>query len=162
MENNDPTSAWCGACVASHLPEACAIGIDNNAGALLVRRGRPGFSFYRSVIPSDFNEAYSITPAQVSAMLLGAVTGWRSPFINAGLFDSTGLLFAQPREVSHCAYWCAARGLSGQISDDGRLPPKLSAASRDSIRENRQAFIASVRWRSFYCAEVRAAEQAFA
>jgi hypothetical protein len=54
-----------------------------------------------------------------------------------------------------------ARGLSGQACDDGRLPPKLSAASRDSIRENRQAFIASVRWRSFYCGEVRAAEPAF-
>ena len=128
MENNDTTNAWRDACVASHLPEACAIGIDNNAGALLVRRGRPGFSFYRSVIPNDFNEAYSITAAQVSAMLLGAVTGWRSPFINAGLFDfDRPVVRAAARSI---ALRLLVRGPWIERSDLRRWSPAAKAVSR--------------------------------
>jgi hypothetical protein len=147
---------------AHRLPASCAIGDDTNAGALLIWRGQPGFRFWHSVIAEHYNRAFSVTPAQISAMLLGALTGWDTPLINADLFDiSTGLFITLPREVGLCAFWCAAHELSGQVDEDSRLPPRLSAEAHEFIRENRQQLIAWIRWRSFYIAEVKAAEEAF-
>jgi hypothetical protein len=151
------------------LPESCAIGVHDGAGALIIRRGEPGFTFYRSVVPNEWNDAFTVTSNQISAMLLGAVTGWRSAIVDPDLFDASGYFIEQlvmdpnepPDEMSLCAFWCAERGLSGDVVDDGHLPAKVSIKTRDRIRENRQAFIAVVRFRSAYWAGSKFARAAF-
>jgi hypothetical protein len=153
----------------SHLPQSCAIGLDDIAGALIIQRGEPGFKFWHSVVPNQWNDALSVAPPQISAMLMGVVTGWRSAIIDPDLFDANGQFVDQlvidptelPDEMSRCAFWCAARGLSGDADDDECLPAKLSIRTRERIHENRQAFVAVVRFRSAYWAAIKVALATF-
>lgn len=151
------------------LPESCAIGVDDRAGALVIRRGEPGFKFWPTVVANNWNANQSVSKPQISAMLMGAITGWRSVIIDPDLFDASGQFVDQlvvdpdssPDEMSRCAFWCAERGLAGDAADDERLPAKVSMATRDRIRENRQAFVAVVRFRSALWAARQFAMAAF-
>ena len=141
-----------------NLPDSCAIGTDGSVGALIIRRDAPGFTYYRGVAFDEYNRSHSVAPNHVSAMLLGAVAGWRSVIVDPDLFDASGQLVNQvvishtemPDEMSLCAFWCAANGLTGSEEDDLRLPARLSIATRERIRENRQAFMAVVRFRAAF------------
>ena len=143
------------------LPESCAIGVPETAGALLVRQGEIGVTFFRSVVPNRYNDMQGITPAQVSAMLLGAVTGWHSRLVDTDLFEPNGLFISPSGDVALCATWCAAHGFSGKPEEDASLPAPLAEGCHDFIYHNRAAFMASVRWRSHYFDEARRADKAF-
>jgi hypothetical protein len=154
---------------AISLPESCAIGAPGVAGALIIRRGERRLSFWRSIIADEYNQTEGVTPPQISAMLMGTVTGWRSAIIDPDLFDANGYFIDQlvidptemPDEMSLCAFWCAENGLSGDAVDDDRLPANLSIRTRERIRENRQSFVAVVRFRSAYWAAIKFAQAAF-